>query len=97
MPILKRIKILKEAKSSISKMQKNKSNNSSSFKTFFEESNISKNNNDYSKNKNIFENDFYKEYYNNSIEKKKPIIIKYLPKPKLSVPKYININNINLV
>ena len=97
MPILKRIKILKEAKSSISKMQKNKSNNSSSFKTFFEESNISKNNNDYSKNKKIFENDFYKEYYNNSIEKKKPIIIKYLPKPKLSVPKYININNINLV
>lgn len=93
-PIFKKINILKEAKISINQMQKNKFNNSSSYKTFFEESNISKYNNN--ENKNIFENDFYKEYYSNNIYNKKPIIIKYFPKPKLSVPKYVNINNINL-
>ena len=94
-PIFKKINILKEAKISINQMQKNKFNNSSSsYKTFLEESNNSKYNNN--ENKNIFENDFYKEYYSNNIYNKKPIIIKYFPKPKLSVPKYVNINNINV-
>ena len=97
MPIFKKIKVLKEAKCSINKFKRNnKVNFSSSFKTFFEESNTSKNSLD--KIKNIFEINNYKEYYfNNNIDNKRPIIIKYMPKPKLSVPKYSYVNSMKLI
>ena len=97
-PIFKKIKVLKEAKCSINKFKRNnKVNSSSSFKTFLEESNnMSKNSID--KIKNIFEINNYKDYYyNNNIDNKRPIIIKYLPKPKLSVPKYVNINSMKII
>lgn len=100
LPIFKRIKILKEAKSSIDKMQKKKIYSTSSFKTFLEESSTSKYYN-YSlekhKNKNNFEINNYNEYYiNKGIDNKKPIIIKHIPKPKLIVPKFVNINNMKI-
>ena len=97
MPIFKKIKVLKEAKCSINKFKRNnKVNCSSSFKTFFEESNTSKNSLD--KIKNIFEINNYKDYYyNNNIDNKRPIIIKYMPKPKLSVPKYSNVNSMKII
>ena len=96
-PIFKKIKILKEVKSSINKFKRNnKFDSSSSFKTFYEESNTSKNSLD--KIKNIFEINNYKDYYyNNNIENKRPIIIKYMPKPKLSVPKYVNVNSMKII
>ena len=90
LPIFKRLKVLKEAKNSIDKIRKNKINSSSSSKAFFEESNISRLINNYSERNKIN----YKDSYISSISSKKPIIIKYNPKPKLSVPKFININNI---
>ena len=95
MPIFKRIKLLKQAKNSINRIQKNIMNSSSSFKTFLDENNISRINN-YSLEKNNFNGiNHYniKDYNYNDISNKRPIIIKYLPKPKLSVPKFININN----
>lgn len=96
-PIKKKINILKEAKSSIEKIKKNKINSSSSFRGFLDESNQSKFNN-YSTEKSKYYNDIssynYKDYYDNNFAKKRPMIIKYMPKPKLSVPKFININNI---
>ena len=97
MPIFKKIKVLKEAKCSINKFKRNnKVNCSSSFKTFYEESNTSKNSLD--KIKNIFEINNYKDYYyNNNIDNKRPIIIKYMPKPKLSVPKYSNVNSMKII
>lgn len=90
LPIFKRLKVLKEAKNSIDKIRKNKINSSSSSKAFFEESNISRLINNYSERNRIN----YKDSYISNISSKKPIIIKYNPKPKLSVPKFININNI---
>jgi hypothetical protein len=98
-PIKKKINILKEAKSSIEKMKKNKMNTSSSFRGFLDDSNQSKLNN-YSSEKSKYFNDissyYYKDYYDNKFANKRPIIIKYMPKPKLSVPKFININNIEI-
>lgn len=99
MPIFKRIKILKEAKSYIDKMQKKKINSTSSFKTFLEESSSTSKFYNYSleKNKNNFEINNYEEYYsNNAFNNKKPIIIKYMPKPKLLVPKFVNINSVKI-
>ena len=101
MPIFKRISILKQAKSSINRIKKGLMNSSSSFKTFLDDNNISKYNN-YSleKNKNVNEINYYNNkdyYYNNDISNKRPIILKYMPKPTLSVPKYININNIKVL
>lgn len=99
-PIKKRISILKEAKSSIDKIKKNRVNSSSSFKGFFEESNHSKFNN-YSTEKNKHYNDvssyYFKDNYENGIMNKRPIVIKYMPKPKLSVPKFINVNKIEIL
>jgi hypothetical protein len=96
LPIFKRINILKEVKSSIDKIKKNKFNNSSSFKTMNDESLQSKINN-YSSEKNKYKISTYryKSYHDNMLNKK-PIIIKHMPKPKLSVPKYKNINNIQI-
>ena len=101
MPIFKRINILKQAKSSINRIKKGMMNSSSSsFKTFLDENNISKYNNYFlEKNKNFNENYYSNKdyYYKNDISNKRPIIIKYLPKPKLSVPKFININSIKVL
>ena len=95
MPIFKRIKILKQAKNSINRIQKNIMNSSSSFKTFLDENNISRINNYSLEKKNFNGINHYniKDYNYNDISNKRPIIIKYLPKPKLSVPKFIIINN----
>lgn len=96
LPIFKRINILKEVKSSIDKIKKNKFNNSSSFKTMNDESLQSKINN-YSSEKNKYKISTYRfKSYNDTMLNKKPIIIKHMPKPKLSVPKYNNINNIQI-
>lgn len=96
LPIFKRINILKEVKSSIDKIKKNKFNNSSSFKTMNDESLQSKINN-YSSEKNKYKISTYRyKSYNDNMLNKKPIIIKHMPKPKLSVPKYNNINNIKI-
>ena len=102
MPIFKRINILKQAKSSINRIKKGIMNSSSSsFKTFLDENNISKYNNyslEKDKNNNEIKYYFNKDYYyKNDISNKKPIIIKYLPKPKLTVPKFININSIKVL
>jgi hypothetical protein len=95
-PIFKRINILKEVKSSIDKIKKNKFNNSSSFKTMNDESLQSKINN-YSSEKNKYKISTYRyKNYNDTLLNQKPIIIKHMPKPKLSVPKYNNINNIKI-
>lgn len=96
LPIFKRINILKEVKSSIDKIKKNKFNNSSSFKTMNDESLQSKINN-YSSEKNKYKIKTYRyKSYHDTMLDKKPIIIKHMPKPKLSVPKYKNINNIQI-
>ena len=97
LPIFKRINILKEVKSSIDKIKKKNHNNSSSFKTIYNESNQLKNNN-YSLEKNKYEirTYNYKDYYKNDISNKRPVIIRHIPKPKLSVPKFKNINNIKI-
>ena len=90
-PICKKLKILKEAKNSIDKITKSRINSSSSFKALFEESNIS--------NNNEIKSYHYKDYNGNisNISSKKPVIIKYNPKPKLTVPKFVNINNIQVL
>lgn len=97
LPIFKKINILKEVKSSLNKIKKNKFNNSSSFKTFYDESNLSKNNN-YSGEKNKFEISTYKykDYFVNDIFNNKPVIIKHKNKPKLYAQKYNNLNNIQI-
>jgi len=97
LPIFKKINILKEVKSSLNKMKKNKFNNSSSFKTFYDESNISKNNN-YSCEKNKFEISTYRyrDYFAHNIFNNKPVIIKHNNKPKLYAQKYNNLNNIQI-
>ena len=99
LPIFKRINMLKDIKNSIDKIKKNNYNtsSSSSFKTIYYESNQSKFNN-YSLEKNKYEirTYNYKGSYKNDISNKKPVIIKHIPKPKLSVPKFKNINNIEI-
>ena len=96
LPIFKRINILKEVKSSIDKIKKNNFNNSSSFKTMNEESFQTKKNN-FSSERNKYKISTYRyKNYHDSMLNKKPIIIKHMPKPKLSVPKYNNINNIKI-
>ena len=99
LPIFKRINMLKDIKNSIDKIKKNNYNtsSSSSFKTIYYESNQSKFNN-YSLEKNKYEirTYNYKGCYKNDISNKKPVIIKHIPKPKLSVPKFKNINNIEI-
>lgn len=97
LPIFKKINILKEVKSSLNKMKKNKFNNSSSFKTFYDDSNQSKNNN-YSGEKNKLEISTYryKDYFSNNISNNKPVIIKHKNKPKLYAQQYNNLNNIQI-
>ena len=96
LPIFKRINILKEVKSSIDKIKKNKFNNSSSFKTMNDESYQSKINN-FSSEKNKYKISTYRfKNYHDTMLNTKPKIIKHMPKPKLSVPKYNNINNIKI-
>ena len=73
LPIKKRIKFLKEAKISITQMQKSSFNHS------------------VIKTQNL---EMIKPY--NDLSKKKPIIVKLFQKPKLNVPKFININKINV-
>ena len=90
-PIGKRIKLLKEAKCSINQMKKNSFNSFSSYKSIFDDNNQ----NNYF-DKSTIEKKKYKLIPFNNILDKKPIIIKHLEKPKLEVPKFININQINL-
>lgn len=91
-PINKRIKMLKEAKYSITQMKKDSINSFNSYKTIF-------NYNDKQNTFNFasFRNQrlkYIKPY--NDISDRKPIIIKHFPKPKLEVPKFININNMKI-
>ena len=83
LPIFKKINILKEFKNSLNKIKKNKFNSSSSFKTFYDESNQSKNSN-YSGEKNKFEISTYryKDYFVNNIFNNEPVTIKHKNKPK---------------
>ena len=89
-PIKKKINILKEAKNSLDKMKKYKMNSSSSFRYFLDDSNQSK-----STEKTRYFNDansyFFRDCFDNQIANKRPIIIKYMPKPKLGVPKFKNV------
>ena len=97
LPTFKKINILKQVKNSFNKMKKNKFNNTSSFKSFYDESNISKNNN-YSSEKNNFEISTYRyrDYFANYVLNNKLVIIKHKNKPKLYVQKYNNLNNIQI-
>ena len=100
LPISKRIKVLKEARSSFNKSAKNNKNNSStSFRTGLEESQQSQiSNYIIGKNSKIFDinnNNSNKPYNKNDINNRRPVIIKHIPKPRLSVPKFVNINFIN--
>ena len=97
LPIFKKINILKEVKNSLNKIKKNKFNNSSSFRTFYDESNQSINNN-YSVEKNKFEISTYryKDFFANNIFNNKPVIIKHKNKPKLYAQKYKYLNNIQI-
>ena len=92
MPIYKRIKMLKDFKYSINQMQKNSFNSFISYKSLF-----NYNNNQNSNNFATFRNyklNTIKPY--NDISDRKPIIIKHFPKPKLAVPKFININKMKI-
>ena len=92
MPIYKRIEMLKDFKYSINQMQKNSFNSFISYKSLF-----NYNNNQNSNNFATFRNyklNTIKPY--NDISDRKPIIIKHFPKPKLGVPKFININKMNI-
>ena len=97
LPIFKKINILKEVKSSLNKIKKNKFSNSSFFQTFYDESNQSKNSN-YSGEKNKYEISTYKykDYFANNIFNNKPVFIKHKNKPKLYAQKYNNLNNIQI-
>ena len=91
-PINKRIKILKQAKYSINQMKKNSFNSFASYKSMF--NNDNKQNsyiNSYMKNQRMKQIRTFKD-----ISDRKPIIIKLLQKPKLTVPKFININKMKI-
>ena len=92
MPINKRIKMLKDFKYSINQMQKNSFNSFISYKSLF-----NYNNNQNSNNFAYFRNSKLKTIKPyNDISDRKPIIIKHFSKPKLGVPKFININKMNI-
>jgi hypothetical protein len=92
MPINKRIKMLKDFKYSINQMQKNSFNSFISYKSLFNY-NDKQNSNNYPNFRN-YKLKTIKPY--NDISDRKPIIIKHFPKPKLGVPKFININKMNI-
>ena len=92
MPINKRIKMLKDFKYSINQMQKNSFNSFISYKSLFNY-NDRQNSNNYPNFRN-YKLKTIKPY--NDISDRKPIIIKHFPKPKLGVPKFININKMNI-
>ena len=92
MPINKRIKMLKDFKYSINQMQKNSFNSFISYKSLFNY-NDKQNSNNYPNFRN-YKLKIIKPY--NDISDRKPIIIKHFPKPKLGVPKFININKMNI-
>ena len=92
-PINRRIKILKQAKYSINQMKKNSFNSFGSYKSMFNNDN----------KKNVFINSFMKNQRMKQIKTfkdisdRKPVIVKLLQKPKLTVPKFININKIKIL
>ena len=91
-PINTRIQILKDAKYSLNQMKKNSVNTFYSYKSLF---NYTDKPNSFNlssiRNKTLKQ---VKPY--NIISDQKPIIIKHFPKPKLTVPKFININKMNI-
>lgn len=91
-PINTRIQILKDAKYSLNQMKKNAVNPFYSYKSLF---NYTDKPNSFNlssiRNKTLKQ---VKPY--NIISDQKPIIIKHFPKPKLTVPKFININKMNI-
>lgn len=91
-PINKRIKILKQAKYSINQMKKNSFNSFASYKSMFDNDNKQNSSiNSYKKNQRMKQIRTFKD-----ISDRKPIIIKLLQKPKLTVPKFININKMKI-
>ena len=89
-PIHSRIQMLKDAKNSLNQMQKNSFNSFLFYKSMSDEQQISHNFDSF-RNSNLRQ---IKPY--NDISDRKPIIIKHFPKPKLGVPKFININKMNI-
>jgi len=94
-PINKRIKLLKEAKCTINQLQKNSLNSISSYDSLYKQ-NTHKNNFNFSMIKTR-EFRVIKTYNDlSNLSSKKPIIYKLLQKPKLNVPKFENINKMNI-
>lgn len=89
-PIHSRIQMLKDAKNSLNQMQKNSFNSFLFYKSMSDEQQISHNFDSF-RNSNLRQ---IKPY--NDISDRKPIIIKHFPKPKLGVPKFININKMKV-
>ena len=89
-PIHSRIQMLKDAKNSLNQMQKNSFNSFLFYKSMNDEQQISHNLDSF-RNSNLRQ---IKPY--NDISDRKPIIIKHFPKPKLGVPKFININKMKV-
>ena len=89
-PIHSRIQMLKDAKNSLNQMQKNSFNSFLFYKSMSDEQQISHNFDSF-RNSNLRQ---IKPY--NDISDRKPIIIKHFPKPKLGVPKFININKMKI-
>ena len=89
-PIHSRIKMLKDAKNSINQMQKISFNSFLFFKSMNEDQQTSRVFDSFrnSKLRQI------KPY--NDISDRKPMMIKHFPKPKLGVPKFININKMKI-
>ena len=82
--------MLKDAKNSLNQMQKNSFNSFLFYKSMSDEQQISHNFDSF-RNSNLRQ---IKPY--NDISDRKPIIIKHFPKPKLGVPKFININKMKV-
>ena len=89
-PIHSRIQMLKDAKNSLNQMQKNSFNSFLFYESMSDEQQISHNFDSF-RNSNLRQ---IKPY--NDISDRKPIIIKHFPKPKLGVPKFININKMKV-
>jgi len=89
-PIHSRIQMLKDAKNSLNQMQKNSFNSFLFYKSMSDEQQISHNFDSF-RNSNLRQ---IKPY--NDISDRKPITIKHFPKPKLGVPKFININKMKV-
>jgi hypothetical protein len=94
-PIDNKIKMLKERKNSIDKIIKNKSSSTlCSTKSIFGEESDKKF--ILELGQNFFKSISYKDNNKYYLNRNKPVVIKYMAKPKLNVPKFKNVNNINI-